>query len=166
MTASGGSRMRKALFAAGVCCWVATAAPQKLLSVDESGYREILKAHRGKVVLIDFWATWCGPCREETPKLAALQNQLKDRGFVLIAISADEPEQESEAYNFLKGNGIPTPAYIKHVKDNEEFINFIDRAWSGALPALFLYDRQGRKVASFIGETEPAQLNSAIRKLL
>lgn len=155
----------KAVLAAGVCIWAAVAA-QKLLPADEGGYREILKSNRGKVVLVDFWATWCGPCREEMPKLAALANQLRNRGFVLITISADDPEQEGEAYDFLQRQGIRMPAYIKHVKDDEQFINSIDRAWSGALPALFLYDRQGRKAASFIGETETARLKSAVEKLL
>lgn len=155
----------KAALAAGLSIWAAVAA-QKLLPVDEGGYREILKANRGKVVLVDFWATWCGPCREEMPKLAALSNQLRNRGFVLVTISADDPEQEGEAYDFLKRQGIGMPAYIKHVKDDEQFINSIDRAWSGALPALFLYDRQGRKAASFIGETETARLKQAIEKLL
>ena len=57
-------------------------------------------------------------------------------------------------------------AYIKRARNDEDFINAIDRKWTGALPALFLYDRQGRKAASFIGETEASEIEAALRKLL
>jgi hypothetical protein len=61
---------------------------------------------------------------------------------------------------------VPPPAYIKRVKNDDKFIESVDAQWSGALPALFLYDRQGRKVKSYIGETDMAALEAAIRKLL
>jgi hypothetical protein len=58
------------------------------------------------------------------------------------------------------------PGYVKRPRNDDKFIRFIDGKWSGALPALFLYDRQGNKVASFVGETEMADLEKAIRKIL
>jgi hypothetical protein len=61
---------------------------------------------------------------------------------------------------------VPGPAYIKRVGNDEKFIDSVDPKWSGALPALFLYDRQGRKVKSYIGETDMAALEAAVRKLL
>lgn len=144
----------------------ALALASGLLPVDEEGYRKLLKAHRGKVVLVDFWATWCEPCREELPVLAALERRLRDRGLALITISADEPEKERDARAFLDKCGIRMPAYLKKARKDEDFINFIDPTWSGALPALFLYDRGGRKVQAFIGETEAADIAAAVGKLL
>ena len=137
-----------------------------LVPVDEDGYGKVLAGHRGKVVLADFWATWCEPCREEMPALVALAKKYRSRGVVLVTVSADEPEQETDAVEFLARTGAPAPAYIKRAKSDEDFINAVDRAWSGALPSLFLYDRQGRKAASFTGETEIAQIEAALRKLL
>src|SRR5262245_46107542 len=137
-----------------------------LTPVDQPGYQNILKQHRGKVVAINFWATWCEPCREELPALASLQHQLRSRGFVLVTISADEPEQASAAADLLRKTGIRPPAYIKRVDNDEAFINSIDPKWSGALPALFLYDRQGRPAASFLGETGLKDIEAAVRKLL
>ncbi|MEO7651942.1 MAG: TlpA disulfide reductase family protein [Bryobacteraceae bacterium] len=139
---------------------------QDLAPLDESSYTALLKSKKGSVILVDFWATWCAPCREETPALAKLDAKLRAKGFQLITISADEPEQAKAASDFLKKSGISTPAYLRRAKDDDKFISFVDQKWSGALPALFLYDRQGKKVASFVGEANLALVEAAIRKLL
>ena len=145
---------------------VAMPAQQKLSPVDESGYRSILKSNAGNVVLVDFWATWCAPCREEMPLLARLEARLRDKRFRLVTISADDPEQEQAAVDFLKKSGVPWPAHLRLAKDDDKFINSVEPKWSGALPALFLYDRQGKLVNSFIGETEMAVIEAAVRKIL
>lgn len=137
-----------------------------LSPVDEVAFKKLVSAHQGKVVLYDFWATWCEPCRAELPRLIRLQTKLKARGFELVTISADEPEQAADAEKLLKTSGAPLPAFRKQAVNDDRFINAIDPQWSGALPALFLYDRQGRKVISFIGETEMNAIESAIQKLL
>ena len=110
-----------------------------LSPLDEGGFQKLLTAHRGKVILYDFWATWCEPCRAELPQLIRLQAKLKARGFELITISADEPEQVADAEKLLKKSGAPLPAFRKQALNDDKFINAIDPKWSGALPALFLY---------------------------
>lgn len=142
---------------------LALLAAARLMPVDEGGFQKLIEARRGQIVLVDFWATWCAPCREEMPQLVALEKKWRDRGLVLVTISADEPEQEPDAFQFLQKNGVRFPAWRKNAKSDEDFINSIDRKWSGALPALFLYDRQGRKVQSFIGETEMGEIEAALR---
>jgi thiol-disulfide isomerase/thioredoxin len=137
-----------------------------LLPIDETGFQKLVAAHKGKVVLYSFWATWCEPCRAEMPQLIKLQAKLKDRGLDLVTISADEPEQEADTEKVLKQFGSPSPAYRKQARKDEQFIDAIDPNWSGALPALFLYDRAGRKVRSFIGETEMTTIEAAVQKLL
>ena len=149
-----------ALSAAMVC------GQQKLSPVDESAYRAILQSNAGNVVLVDFWATWCAPCRQEMPRLAKLDARLRDKRFHLVTISADDPDQEPAAIEFLKKSGISGPAYLRRAKDDDKFISFVEPKWSGALPALFLYDRQGKLVKSFIGETEISAIEAAIRKIL
>jgi thiol-disulfide isomerase/thioredoxin len=139
---------------------------QKLSPVDESGYRAMLKSNAGNVVLVDFWATWCAPCRKEMPLLAKLDGRLREKRFHLVTISADEPEAEAAAVEFLKKSGISGATYLRRAKDDDKFIAAIDPKWSGELPALFLYDRQGRLVKSFTGETEMAAIEAAILKIL
>ncbi len=142
------------------------AAPVKLTPLDEAGYQKLASANKGKVTLYNFWATWCEPCRKEMPLLVKLQSRLQAKGFSFISISADEPEDAAQASQFLAKAGVTGSAYLKQAKDDEKFINAIDQKWSGALPALFLYDRTGKKVRSFIGETEISALEAAISKLL
>lgn len=137
-----------------------------LKPVDEAGYAKLVTASRGKVVLVNFWATYCVPCRKEMPQLVALEAKLRARGFQFVTISADEPEQQGAAGMFLDRIKVPAPAYIRKAKDDDKFVALIDRKWDGALPALFLYDRQGRKVRSFFGETNLSVVTAAIEKLL
>ena len=137
-----------------------------LTPVDEASFQKQIVANKGKVVLYDFWATWCEPCRAELPQLIGLRAKLKARGFELVTISADEPEQAAAAEKVLRKSGAPLPAFRKQALNDDRFINAIDPKWSGALPALFLYDRSGRKVTSFIGETEISVIEAAIQKLL
>ena len=137
-----------------------------LLPLDETGFEKLVHAHKGKVVLYDFWATWCAPCREELPQLVRLAAKLRSQGFELVLISADEPEQEAAAEKFLKQSAAPGPLYRKQAQNDDQFINSIDAKWSGALPALFLYDKSGRKARSFIGESGMSTIEAAIRKLL
>jgi len=144
----------------------ALCAQQKLTPVDEAGYPKLVASHKGKVLLVDFWATWCKPCRAQTPELVKLSQKLRGRGLDVVTISADEPEQEAAALKLLKDDGVSGPAYLKKAMDDDEFDRLIDAKWSGALPALFLYDRSGKKVRSFVGETPVRDVEAAVEKLL
>jgi thiol-disulfide isomerase/thioredoxin len=146
---------------------VALALPAaQLIPIDGEAYARMLGSHHGEVVLVDFWATWCDPCREELPKLVALTKKLDPGKFELVTISADEPEQEAAVVALLDKEGVRPPRYIKRADDDQIFIDSIDKKWSGALPALFLYDASGSRIAGFIGESDPADIESAIRKAL
>lgn len=143
-------------------------AQQLLLKpVDEASYPRLVSGFKGKVLLVDFWATWCVPCRAELPQLVKLQAKLKARGLEIITISADEPETVNAAPKFLKSTGADVlPAYVKRAKDDDKFIGALDPKWQGALPALFLYDKTGKKVQAFFGETPMEKIEAAITKLL
>ncbi len=137
-----------------------------LSPVNESGYAKLVAQHKGKVVLVNFWATYCVPCRAEMPALVRLEQKLKPRGFQLITVSADEPEQEAAAAKFLDVSKVPAPHYIRRAADDDKFVNALDPKWSGALPASFLYDKTGRKVRAFFGEADLKAVEAAITALL
>ncbi|HYZ84637.1 MAG TPA: TlpA disulfide reductase family protein [Bryobacteraceae bacterium] len=153
--------------AAVLCLALALAATaEPIRPVDEAGVQRLLSENKGKVVLVNFWATWCEPCRSEMPDLVALEKKLAGKGFDVVTISTDEPEQLEDARKFLASKSVAPPFYIRKAKNDDQFINNFDPKWSGAVPALFLYDRQGRRVKSFIGETPIATIEREIRKLL
>ncbi len=139
---------------------------EPLAKINEIGYPKMLAANKGKVVLVDFWATWCVPCRKEMPEVAKLEAKLRARGFVVVPISADEPENEAAARDFLTKSGIKNQGFLKAPKDDDAFIRAIDPKWSGELPALVLYDKTGKKVQIWKGETAIATIEAAVAKLL
>jgi thiol-disulfide isomerase/thioredoxin len=155
--------MKKPLLALAA---VSLIAQSRLEPVDQSGYAKLIAAHKGKVVLVDFWATWCKPCRAQTPQLAQLDLKLRARGFELVTISTDEPEQQAAALKVLSEDRVGGAVYIKKAADDDKFYDSIDAKWGGAVPAMFMYDRSGKKVRSFIGETPVKDIQAAIEKLL
>src|SRR5580700_9857022 len=124
---------RYLLFFSAICGAASGLMGQKLTPVNEAAYPKLVASYKGKVVLMDFWATWCVPCRKETPELAKLAEKLKARGFELVTISADEPDKEIGALKVLKEDGVTGTAYIKKAADDDKFSDAIDPKWGGAL---------------------------------
>lgn len=114
---------------------------------------DILAAVRGgksRATIVNLWATWCTPCREEFPDLLRFHQAYKDRGVSLVLVSGDFSSDTEAAREFLASQGVGFRTYLKSGKD-DEFINSFDPAWSGALPATFVYNDRGEKVHSFLG---------------
>jgi DNA-binding LacI/PurR family transcriptional regulator len=95
-----------------------------------------------------------------------LAERLRVRGLDVITVSADAPEQEQDAFKVLIQNSVAAPFYLKKVADDDKFYNSVDTKWSGEMPAMFIYDRSGRRVRSFLGETPVKDIEAAIQKLL
>jgi thiol-disulfide isomerase/thioredoxin len=144
----------------------AALAQPKLVPLDQAAYTKMVAAHKGRVVLVDFWATWCKPCRAEMPELVKLEQKLRDKGFDFVTVSADEADAQPGAVKLLQENHVAGTTYVKKTADDDKFNDAIDPKWGGALPAVFLYDKTGKKVKSFIGETPVKDLEAAISKLL
>jgi thiol-disulfide isomerase/thioredoxin len=144
----------------------ASLAAADLKPLDEAGYKAMVAAQKGKVLMVNFWATYCVPCRKEMPAFVSLQAKYKARGLVLATVTADEPEQEAQARAFLDQTKVPAPTYVKRASDDDKFINSVDPKWSGALPLTILFDKTGRKVKSIYGEADLKGLEAAILGLL
>jgi peroxiredoxin len=117
-----------------------------------------LSAYRGKVVLLDFWATWCTPCREEIPHLVELQNKHRDQGLQIIGISMDDsPEPVREFYQHFQMN---YPVVMGNAEIGELYGGVL------GLPIAFVIGRDGRISAKHIGATDASVLEQDIQKLL
>ncbi|HEX8069926.1 MAG TPA: TlpA disulfide reductase family protein [Pyrinomonadaceae bacterium] len=142
-------------------------APVPLL--DAEGVKRLLA--RGappndRPLLVNFWATWCEPCREEFPDLIKINRDYDARGLEFAAISVDDPAEANRGVpRFLRELGATMPAYVLNVTDSEPVINAVDPTWGGELPATFLFDRQGRVVYQHKGRVKPAALRAAIDKV-
>ena len=164
-------RLGNTLRSAGLSLMLAMAigaqapAGPKLTPLTLDAYNIMLSSHRGHVVLVNFWATYCIPCRTEIPEMVKLAAQLKARGLDFALISADEPEQAASAQKFIAGKASP-PLYIKSTADNDKFAAAIHAKWDGELPASFVYDRTGRKIGAFLGEVPMKDLQSFLDKNL
>jgi len=117
-----------------------------------------LSAYRGKVVLLDFWATWCTPCREEIPHLVELQNKYRDRGLEIIGVSMDDsPDPVREFYQRFQMN---YPVVMGNADIGERYGGVL------GLPIAFIIDRDGRIYAKHIGATEASVLEQDVRTVL
>jgi thiol-disulfide isomerase/thioredoxin len=141
------------------------AAAVSLQPVNETAYRNLIQANRGHVVVINFWATWCGGCRAEMPSLLAFEKRHAANGVKLLLVSADEPSDEPKARAFLESLHAPQGTYIKAASDDDAFIRAVDPKWTGTLPSTFVYDRQGRLVKSFTGEIDIKTLEAVVQRL-
>jgi thiol-disulfide isomerase/thioredoxin len=96
-----------------------------------------------KAVLVNMWATWCGPCREEFPGLVRVAHKYQNQGLKVLLVSADDDSEMASVKKFLAAQGVDFPAYLKAEKD-QPFIDGLDKRWTGALPATFIYDGTGK----------------------
>ena len=123
--------------------------------------REAVHRPGASATLVNVWATWCAPCREEFPDLLRVHREYRDRGLRLVLVSADVPDQSEQARRFLESQGVDFPTYLKKEKDME-FIDGLDPRWSGALPATFVYDSSGRLRSFHEGRTTAAAFESLV----
>lgn len=138
-----------------------TAAPAIALDNLEGG-RTDLAALRGRVVLVNFWATWCPPCRREMPSMERLRRALEGEDFTALAVNVGESEDTVFAFT---GQLEPAPAFTVVLDRDSEVL----RAWPvKGLPTTFVVDRQGRLAARAVGgrEFDDPGIVQEIRRLL
>jgi thiol-disulfide isomerase/thioredoxin len=113
---------------------------------------------RGKVVLLDFWATWCGPCRMEIPNVVATYKGLHSQGFEIIGISLDQNKEQM--VNFTKAAGMTWPEYF----DGKSWANEISTRYGiNAIPAAWLLDKKGIVRST---EARAGNLEQQVKRLL
>jgi thiol-disulfide isomerase/thioredoxin len=143
---------------------LAVSAPPPAAATADTVLREVRRPG-ASVTLVNVWATWCLPCREEFPDLLRLRRAYQARGLRLVLVNADFGEGKDEAVKFLADQGVDFPTLLKD-QDDDTFINALGGGWSGALPATFVFDGTGKLVEAWEQKATYATLESKIRPFL
>src|SRR5437773_8288326 len=121
----------------------------------------LVKREPARPLLVNFWATWCDPCRDEFPDLVKIDEQYRSKGLDFIAVSLDDfADIKTQVPKFLQEMHASMLVYLLNVPDPEPAINLVDPQWGGALPATFLYNAQGQIVYKRLGRISDSELRA------
>ena len=146
------------------------AAPRKPIvvnAIDLEGLKGLISQQREQPLLINFWATYCDPCREEFPDLVKIDREYRPRSLEFVTVSLDDvTDIKTSVPKFLGAMKATMPAYLLNVPDPEPAIDLVDPGWQGSLPATFLYNEKGEMVYKHIGRVKTAELRAEIEKVV
>ncbi|MGH9713748.1 MAG: TlpA family protein disulfide reductase [Candidatus Acidiferrales bacterium] len=143
------------------------ATPADLPLIDLAGYKQVLAKHKGKPVLVTFWATWCEPCRDEYPMIVELEKQYSLQGLAVFGVDMDDTAEMNLVRHFLTRTQPRFPNYRqKPGIDLDAFYRGVNPAWTGSMPETVFYARDGHIVGHFIGEQPRTSFEQAIQMIL
>ncbi len=152
---------------AALACAVLPAAAEPVKLVKHEQYRaRVVAPKKGRVLLVNFWATWCEPCREEMPALAAAARAFPTKDLAVVLVSIDSLGKSTDVAKFLAKEKVPFVCWQAKSHDPQAFIEAVDKSWSGAVPYTLIYDRKGAVVAKLAGPQTQQAFGDAVRKAL
>jgi thiol-disulfide isomerase/thioredoxin len=135
--------------------------------VTPAEFRSELDARRDRVLLVNFWATWCRPCLKELPELLALEQKYAGRGLQLVAVSLDEPADRETVVRPFLGKWFPALSTLtRRSPAMDDLVSVVDPAWNEVLPTSYVVDRSGTVRARLQGGKTTAEFEAAIVPLL
>ncbi len=128
---------------------------------DVLGQQQALKQWQGKIILVNFWATWCPPCREEMPELSKIQDKFRDQGVIVLGISTDDLEKTK---NFINNSPVSYPILAADM-DGMDLSQILGNN-RGILPYSVLIDQHGSVIKVFQGRIDQALVEQTIQAIL
>jgi peroxiredoxin len=138
------------------------AEPVALDTIDPAATAKLAKDDSNKLLLVNLWATWCGPCVEEMPDFVTMNRMYRDRDFQFITISIDEPDQKTAALEFLKKDHVAATNYLYNSTDRDKLADALDPKWPGPIPYTLLIAPGGQIIYRHDGAVDPLEVKRAI----
>lgn len=137
-------------------------APVTLEEIDTEGLTALAKNNAKKLRLINFWATWCGPCVIEFPEFITIDRMYRGRDFEFISVSADKLNKKEKALEFLKDKEAANKNYIFSGENIYDLIEAVDKDWQGGIPYTMLVAPGGEILFKTMGAIDPLTLKKQI----
>jgi thiol-disulfide isomerase/thioredoxin len=145
----------------------AAAKPPDPAVIDLAGYQQILAKYHGKPLVVNFWATWCEPCRDEYPLIVELASEFKTQGISVVGINMDDDSDMNLVRRFIARTQPRFPNYRqKPGIDLDAFYRGVNPAWTGTMPQTIFYTRDGHINLFFLGTRPRPVFEQAFHDLL
>jgi cytochrome c biogenesis protein CcmG, thiol:disulfide interchange protein DsbE len=159
-TKGGGAPVTQSAAASGVCKVPTKAAPLNYTLKDMNGKEAHLADYKGKVIMLNFWATWCGPCQYEIPMFIKLQDKYRDQGLVFLGVSVDDEAPQLQAYAKEKKMNYPVLVGVDHDDLQEAYGPMV------GIPTTILIGRDGSICTKYMGAQSLERFERDIKALL
>jgi peroxiredoxin len=140
--------------------------PVDVTALDEAALTKLVKNDTENLLLVNVWATWCGPCVKELPEFVTINRMYRGRKFKLVTISMDEPGEDAAVLKELDRNHVSATNFHSAIADRDRFANLLDREWEGPVPYTLLIAPGGKVVYRKSGEIDPLAVRRAIVDVL
>jgi thiol-disulfide isomerase/thioredoxin len=135
--------------------------------IDLAGYRQLLAKYKGKPLVVNFWATWCEPCRDEYPMIVELAKEFKPQGVSVIGVDMDDESDMNLVRRFIARTQPQFPNFRqKPGIDLDAFYDGVNPEWRGTMPQTIFYGRDGRILGFFLGTRPQPVFEQAFRATL
>lgn len=138
------------------------AEPVKISPIDAEAVKALAKNDSQKLLLVNVWATWCGPCVTELPELVTMNRMYRKRPFELITISMDDPKKQDQALAMLTRLHVSATNYIFNSDKRDALVEALDKEWPGPVPHTLLIAPGGKVIYRQTGEFDAMELKKAI----
>jgi thiol-disulfide isomerase/thioredoxin len=136
----------------------------EITDISGSELMSLIKKSQAELVIVNMWASWCEPCREEFPDLVRFRNTHLGKGIEFLFVSIDTRSEIGDVEKFLTENKVDFPTYIKKGTDRG-FIESVSKSWRGALPTTFIFNVQGKILEQYNGEVSFQELERRVATL-
>ena len=141
--------------------------PTQVEAISIDDFHRVLESHQGKVIVINFWATWCIPCVQELPELNELQKRFRDKGLMVIAVSLDDQDKlEDSVRSFFAKRAPDLISYLSTEEEPSDFVGSLDPEWLGALPSTYFLNGSGEVKKGATGRLSYQRFEELVTEML